>query len=282
MPQVQRADARHCAPTPHHCSVASAQDAGDGRIDFLVSLMALKLPNKYEEGEFLLLLEHCQRVASRLSAYTARLQADFPAWIDGEDARLTVFARLRNQLSPAVVSAFVMHRHLAEPDWWVGLVGKRLDDRSLLIELLNYSQFVKIGLLHQVFSSIESTFRVFLRALDPDACGGGTAEFKTISDCLCAKLGIAHDDAAILDLLRNMRNTVHNAGVVFDRKARDLKVEYRGKTYDFSHQAIVEFAAWHPLLDWMDEAIALVHQVVRHPLIAGLPTPLRDPAATIV
>ncbi len=38
-PPGQGADARHRAPIRHHCSVALAQDAGDGRIDFPISFL---------------------------------------------------------------------------------------------------------------------------------------------------------------------------------------------------------------------------------------------------
>ena len=245
--------------------------------------MVLKLTAAYEPGEFLRLFERIRRTTNRVIAIKQSLVAEYPMWASGSDARLGLFRRLHNQLNPAMFAVHAMDRHIADPDWWQPLLGRSLDVDGMNIELLNLSQFLKIGLLHQVFSTIEGSYRTLLRALDPRACAGATAEFKSVYDCLLgSKLNLAPDDCAVIDLLRHLRNTVHNGGVVFHRKGLDQQVQYRGVHYDFQHEGIVQFAAWEPLLTWIDDAVILSEQVVRHAAITALSAPLEDRSATVL
>jgi hypothetical protein len=75
-----------------------------------------------------------------------------------------------------------------------------------------------------MFSSIESSLRLFLRALDPTACNGGMKEFNSIYDCLFnSKLATAPADGIeLLNLLRLVRNTIHNNGVYFNPRGTDV------------------------------------------------------------
>ncbi len=245
--------------------------------------MALKITNTYESGEFQTLFERIDKTVHRVIEVKQSLVTDYPAWPVGTDVRTGLFFRLHNQLNPAMYAALAIHRHMVKPGWWMPVIGKPLDGDSMRVELLNLSQFLKIGLLHQVFSTIEASYRILLRALDPLACDGATAEFKSVYDCLLgAKLALPEDDRAVLDVLRNLRNTVHNGGVVFHRKARDQQVQYRGVLYDFQHQELVQFAAWEPILTWIDDVVSLSNQVMRHPSIAGLPVPVVDPSAMVI
>jgi hypothetical protein len=74
----------------------------------------------------------------------------------------------------------------------------------------------------------------------------------------------------LLDLVRPLRNLIHNDGVYFDEDGNDKTVTYRGVEYWFHHGQPVAFVYWSLLLSLADDSRQLLTQVVSHPRIAGL------------
>ncbi len=95
-----------------------------------------------------------------------------------------------------------------------------------------FDKFITVSFIQLLFSSLESSLRIFLRAIDPLACNKGTAEFESIYVHLLKILNIAKY-ADLLKFLRLIRNTIHNNGVYFDRRGTNECVEYDGDIYKF-------------------------------------------------
>jgi hypothetical protein len=243
--------------------------------------MSLVLTNTYEPGEFDRLFRRLASVAEKTVRTRDQLGVAYPAWSVGKDARLNVFLRLHNQVKPTLFVTRALEDHFCRPEWWSDHLGQTPSETQILVELLNLSQFTKIGLLHQSFSTIESFCRAILKAVDATACNGATAAFKTIYEHLLGtRLGLSADDYSVLELLRLLRNTVHNGGVVVHPRGANQKVVFKGRQYDFENEDIVKFADWNSLVDWLDAALVLLEQIVSHPIVANLPAPVQDLSAT--
>lgn len=157
-----------------------------------------------------------------------------------KDARITIFSKITIVLDSTTLY-FILHQfHLTDLTWWKNISSKRIGDsivinpsEEVIPQLVNtFNQFITVSFVQLLFSSLESSMRIFLRALDPFACNKGTAEFESIYVHLLKKLNL-EQYANLLKLLRLIRNTIHNNGVYFDRHGRDECLEYDGAIYKF-------------------------------------------------
>ena len=218
----------------------------------------------------------------RLGAMETALQEEHKDWQLGLDARLTSFAKLANVVESAELALKFQAEYLSDALWWQANYVPRPSTRDTAIFITEFSQFAKTGFLQLCFGALESSLRIFLRTIDPEACGGGTAEFKSVYECLIRsklRLQAAADRVALLDLLRNLRNSIHNHGVIFSRSSGDTYVVYRGTQYDFAHATSIGFATWLLLVGLVCDAADLLDEIVRAPEIAGIAAPIVDPAA---
>jgi hypothetical protein len=208
------------------------------------------------------------------------LQRTYPTWKLLEDARLTAFTKLTAVLITAKFALVFASRGLLNDEWW----NEHVEDAHLLperekgITWHNYMQFMKVGFTQFTFAGIESSFRIFLRAVDSTAGSGGTAEFKSIYDSLL-RSKLSHEPAdgiALLDLFRLVRNTIHNNGVYYHKSGRDEQVTYKGITYSFRIGKPIDFIDWDFILKLVDDARGLLFNVVTDDVLVRIPH-IKDP-----
>ena len=84
----------------------------------------------------------------------------------------------------------------------------------------------------------------------------------------------------LLDLLRLVRNTIHNNGVYFAPDGQDAVVTYKGITYHFYHGKAVDFASWDLLLEIADAVRQLLLDVIADQAVSGVPGQIADPFAS--
>ena len=198
-----------------------------------------------------------------------------------KDARVTIFSKVI-LVQRSIRLCFIFRKnHLTEPDWWKGLSADinwslPSDHDSLEDPLGHYidefTDFSTVGYVHTLFSSIESSFRIFMRALDPNACNKGTDDFINIYQWLLTKLTFGNY-ICMLHLLRLMRNTIHNNGVYYHRKNLKEIVRYNGKTYTFELGKGVEYGDVWELLQFqiMPDAKRMIADVVNTKDISSIP-----------
>jgi hypothetical protein len=99
--------------------------------------------------------------------------------------------------------------------------------------------------------------------LDPIACNNGTSEFLSIYNYLLKKLNLKQYNE-LLDLLRHIRNTIHNNGVYFHSDGKNKSIQYKGKEYKFWISKPVEFpnGVLSFLLDLMPDILKMIEDVV--------------------
>lgn len=183
---------------------------------------------------------------NRFLAAERSLAAEHPDWDPALDARLAAFTIIADALGHAGTA---LSRAPGAPD--------------------GYARFVQTACLGAVMGGTEVFFRSVIRALAPDACNRGAGEFKGVYDAVLARVRLRRW-IALLDLLRVVRNTIHNHGVYLYKHPRDHAIVYKGRRYPFALGRRVEFITWDLLLEWVADLARLLEETARSPRVSGL------------
>jgi hypothetical protein len=223
------------------------------------------------------LIQTVQELREAFSAARDGVAKGHPTWDVIRDARLTGFSKAINVLNSTQLGLVHIRFHLTDRGWWNTISRTPISEADLTIYVAEFDMFVKLGFLQFLFASLESSLRAFLRAIDPSACTGGTAEFKSVYDCLFTRLGLTRY-TPLLDLLRLIRNTVHNNGVYFHRSGEAETVTHSGTAYTFSVGKRVSFVTWPFLFGLAPEVRHLLLDTVESAAICA-PSFIQDPFA---
>jgi hypothetical protein len=225
------------------------------------------------------LIEQLQPVRDRAVDDKTAVIALYPFVAPEHDARITAFSKFINVLNSVQLAFAFISKHLLHKRWWDKIARTPIPDDDKRVYANEFANFVKVGFVHAMFSSIESSIRLFLRALDPVACNGGMAEFKSIYDCLfSSKLATAPADGTqLLDLLRLVRNTIHNNGVYFNPRGGNVSLSWQGRTFQFRQGAPVDFVTWGFLIQVSDSLRILLRQVIEDTNLRSITVMIDDP-----
>lgn len=191
-------------------------------------------------------------IRNMLGEDAKQLVAENPNWDQHKDARVTVFWNTQTVLASTALGLVLVKRSLHEESFWnvINVVEKQnLDVAKAELER-GLEAFVKLGLIQIFFSVIESAFRAYLRAFDPNVFSKGTTGFMRVYDRLQKRLAtIPEDSVTLLELWAEIRNAIHNNGVYFNPKGSfDVTVNYKGNSYEFRNGQKIDFADWKRLL----------------------------------
>lgn len=189
------------------------------------------------------------------------LKARHINWDDSQDARITFFSKCISVLNSTQLGKFHIRQNLLEKKWWLSISAEPILDSDIQILIKEFDMFIKMGFLQFIFSSIESSMRLFVKSIDPTACQNGTAEFKNIYSYLLKKIN-KQEFLPLLDLLRCIRNTIHTNGVYFHRSQIDVSVLYLGKTYEFKIGKPIDFVNWQFLLQLTKDVQKMILEIV--------------------
>ena len=225
------------------------------------------------------LIEQLQPIRDRAIDDKTAIVAFYPFASPEHDARITAFGKLINVLNSVQLAFTFTSKHLIHKQWWDAIARTPIPDGDQQMYANEFANFTKVGFVHAMFSSIESSLRLFLRALDPGACNGGLAEFKSIYDCLfSSKLATAPADGTqLLDLLRLVRNTIHNNGVYFSPRDGTVVLNWQGYTCEFKQGVPVDFVTWDFLIRVSDSLRILLRQVVEDGNLRNVTVEIDDP-----
>ncbi len=101
-----------------------------------------------------------------------------------KDARVTAFSKMINVFYSVELALIFVAKHLLHPNWWKATYPKMISVSYAKILASEFVEFSKLGFVHSLFSTTESSLRLFLRALNPTACDRGTGSFKSVYNCL--------------------------------------------------------------------------------------------------
>jgi hypothetical protein len=192
------------------------------------------------------------------------------------DVRVTVFGKLSTAMSSASLGTSLVAKYLQYQQWWLD----HQPDANGQNALDAFVNMLRISLFHQTFSAVESSLRLILKSLAPSAANSSAGEFKSVYECLL-RSNLSHAYAAecdLLDLLRLVRNTIHNNGVYLPKSGKLETVTWKGVGYTFVPGTVIEFIDWHFLVDRLDDVVLLCQTVVSDPAVSGFPQLIEDPA----
>jgi len=197
------------------------------------------------------------------------------------DARITVFSKLVDVFRATELSFIFMSKFLMDISWWHRVCQKPINNTVPQVYINGFNRFIKFGLVHGIFSCVESSIRIFLRALDTAACNCGLDNFKNIYECLLqSKLSNPLPKGVeLLRLFRLIRNTIHNNGVYFHKNGKEYTIKWKGKTYEFKQDVPVRGITLDFILDTSDDVRLLLRSIVEDCKIKAISGEIRDPAA---
>ncbi len=194
------------------------------------------------------------------------------------DARLAVFTKIENVVRCTALGFESITNFLSLPGYdRVGIQRNPIGP----IETSELAMYYKLGFIHFIFSATESSLRQILRAINLTACNSGTADFRSVYECLIRdELGLpgAQDYIDMLDLFRLIRNTVHNNGVYFQKSGDSREVTYQGMVYQFKHGEKIDIVMWHLCLSILNDVIGLCMNITSNPQVLSLPS-IKDTSA---
>ena len=196
-----------------------------------------------------------------------------------KDTRITSFSKMINIFSAVRLSLVFMQKGF-NLNWWKGILcEERLPESDILYYVRVFMSISKIGFVQLLFSNTESSLRIFLRALDPNACNEGIGKFKSVYNCLFkSKLSIyPFEGIEFLDLFGLIRNTCHNNGVYFDPDKRDRTINWREKLYKFKHSTPIDFVNWPFIMKISDAVRSLMYAVVTDKNLRLVTHEIKDP-----
>ncbi len=213
--------------------------------------------------------------ANRFGAAREGVLAQHSTW-DKDDARLALFSKCQNVVRSGMTLLAVVRHGMTKPGFWESGFQRVPSEIELAHAMREAERFTMIGTLHGVFSCLESSVRIYQRALDPAAHAGATTEFKPLYASLLRVLACQATES-LFDILRETRNVIHNNGVYMNRQARDRTVVHAGVTYQLQHGKLVGFVTWAWLAARLTELADALHAIVEASPLAAIPT-IADPS----
>lgn len=216
---------------------------------------------KHKPLEAMKNIESIQLIRNNIDSQKAKIISQFPNWDPIKDARITIFSKCINVCNSTQLAFTFMQFHLTDIEWWQKISKNPISHADIQIYINEYDMFTKIGFLQFSFSSIESALRIFVKSLDPTACNNGTSEFKNIYSYLLKRLNLQSQEN-MLDLLRLIRNTIHNNGVYFHKNGNNESISYKGKSYDFNIGNRISFVTWDFIFEIMKDIEDLIVEII--------------------
>src|SRR5574340_197953 len=180
------------------------------------------------------------------------VKSDYPSWPEN-DARRAAVMRLASILFFPVVSLYVMRKHMHDPAWWEQYApgaGVDLADQGRTA----FNQGVKCRLIVELLGNLEHSFRLILNQLDP------TNKAKKVSKIFESLFRPSHPRLnnipagwePTLQLLRLIRNTVHNSWTHCPDNGENATVIFKGNSYEFTVGKPLDFVSWDLLGDLIE------------------------------
>lgn len=191
------------------------------------------------------------------------------------DARLTLLVKCIEALSNLEIGLMNIHYATKDPVWIYKYPFNLLNDD---LDNVRYSHqmFFKFAFIHLYFSGIESSLRLFLKSIDPNACNNSTAEFESIYTAFFKRLSL-QQYLPLMDLFRCIRNTIHNNGVYNPKSQTNKDITYKGKNYKFLVSISQEHTLWTDLLFLVDETTLMIDDILSNSWLMNNPLPIEDP-----
>lgn len=146
-----------------------------------------------------------------------------------------------------------------------------LNSNDINLQVKEYANWTKHHFGLSIFIQLENFSRKILKALDPSACDNSKSTFQSIYTTLNSRINIAFPEAIPLyELIRLVRNTIHNDSVFRNKKSTIETVIYKGNKYSFIPEKPIDFVTWGFLIDITNDVILLITDIIKNKKISNL------------
>ena len=190
-----------------------------------------------------------------------------------DDMRVVVFSKYINTINSAIYGHLFLDQDLRDKAWWQKVGSKPPAKITYDLAIEQWEVFLRWSLFHATFSIYESFLRIVIRAIDPSACSCGTAEFQSVYSTLFSnRLSRAYPHAIELsNLLRLIRNMIHNNGLYVSAKHKSLTVICNRKSYVFEHMKDPHILTWDLILELLHLQATVLTEVGLDTIVKNLP-----------
>jgi len=183
------------------------------------------------------------------------------------DARITVFNKIINVINTANLGYVFISKYLQKKDWWKENELFSINEGTIIKTVEEFEMSIRIALIQNVMYATESSFRIFSRAVQPGACKNGAAEFKSIYSSLLKKTSLQEKEI-LLDLFRNIRNTMHNNGLFFPPNNKNQEIIFQGKEFHFIVGEHCHFVETELVVKLTANIIVLLQEFIETPIVS--------------
>lgn len=167
------------------------------------------------------------------------------SWNENNDIRLGVFEQIDNLIRSFTLSTVLSLRGMSDTHWINHQLFRSLQlteeekKKQFQAVQINLHNFHRISYIYTLMQVIEGTIRSIARKIISNE--DGTGSFGNICKKIHQKLAqpekVSPEMRNALDLLREIRNTIHNNGFYYpnDENKKAWEIEYKGNVYTFSY-----------------------------------------------
>jgi hypothetical protein len=226
------------------------------------------------------LIDHVREVRDK-AVYDADILINNYPWDQAKDIRIRSLSKVIHLL----VGLHISLRSFSEAsqqgeDYWDEISLPRPSRGDPQQYLVCFELFVKIGYVASLYSILESSFRVYLEFLEPLLYHENRLKTrKIIRELLFCRLDREYSYGfEWMTILGHIRNSLHNNGVFRPHDDQPQAFTYRGRSFEFVPDRIVDFANWDLLLNLTDDLRGLLFQVARDKHVSAHPGEIIDPS----
>ena len=219
-----------------------------------------------------------QRIQNLRDNYTAQREilSKKYGWHQDHDGRASIFGKYINLINALQISHWYFDNCLTHSGWYDSVSSERMADSNKAVYLREYDAFTKIGTVQIMMLGLDSSFRLYVRTLDSSACNGGTSEFQGVFQWLFKRLSVDPAWTGHVEIIRMIRNTVHNNGVYYHKDGKDREMQYANKTYKFQLGKHIGFVTWELLINWLELNLDLLKLIVESSELSSI-SQINDP-----
>lgn len=199
------------------------------------------------------------------------------SWVQGKDTRLTGLSKIANSLDFARTGLYLgrskYYKWIPEQKIIPNSNLESSEKKNVKKNILNeYHAGLKRGFFLSFHMSIESTIRVIARGIGLEK-DNFYDTYKALLTYLNPTKKVEY--ISLLDVVRNIRNTIHNNGVYGNATKT---ISYGRTTYYFSTGARVQLR-WADIDDFLNGALEMLVSIAEHPsIVSQSVTNMEDPS----
>jgi hypothetical protein len=232
----------------------------------------LATPDQEAAERFIALLD---RERAAFLALHRRVIAEHPEWLQQHDARSNLLAKPVNLILIAIVNMRLTRQFLPHVEFWRSQVSPTLDSaESIGAPYFEQNTFYRFGFFLFLLSNIEHGLRAIqpriVKGIDVHSQKPFEQVYRSLFNAVLAPAR-ATELGTLYDLLRTMRNTLHNNGVYSPHNQKDVAFSVAGQAYEFRVNRRVEYFGWEYFIRWLGPIREGLADLIDAPAVLAVP-----------